>query len=98
MTLQLTDTIEGQQQYQFAACRNRAPPADSTRVVTRLEPDSYLPADGRHSRMATTQVALALIGITLLSLALLTWATVHYVPAILSADGHGDRETGGHAG
>ena len=37
-----------------------------------------------------TQAALALIGTTLASLAALTWATIHYVPAVLYGDDHGD--------
>lgn len=39
--------------------------------------------------MATTQVALALVATTLIVIALLTWATIYYVPLVLSDD-HAD--------
>lgn len=48
--------------------------------------------------MATTQVVLALIATTLIAIALLGWASVYYVPAILSPEGHGDDDhPGGRA-
>ncbi|MCU4800936.1 hypothetical protein OB920_11205 [Halobacteria archaeon HArc-gm2] len=40
--------------------------------------------------MATTQVALALIGTTLLGFTLLCWGTVYYVPRILNGEDHAD--------
>lgn len=40
--------------------------------------------------MATTQVALALVATTLLVITLLGWATIYYVPLVLSGDDHGD--------
>lgn len=37
-----------------------------------------------------TQIGLAIIATTLLSIAAFTWATIYYIPAILSGDDHGD--------
>jgi len=40
--------------------------------------------------MATTQLALALIGTTLVGIALLCWGTIYYVPRILNGGDHAD--------
>ena len=44
--------------------------------------------------MATTQVALALVVTTLIVIALLTWATIYYVPLVLSEDERADESHG----
>jgi len=46
----------------------------------------------------STTVALALIATTLASIAALTWATIHYVPAVLHGDDHGEEhaDAGAH--
>ena len=45
--------------------------------------------------MATTTAALALVATTLLVIALLTWATIHYVPLVLGADDDVEESHGG---
>lgn len=46
--------------------------------------------------MATTEVALALIGTTLVTIAVFCWALIYYIPLLLDGEEHESHADPGH--
>lgn len=69
--------------------RPRQRPARS-RCTGRSDSDSFIPPDAAVQDMVDTTVALAIIAVTLVALALMTYGAIRFVPASLEVEVEGE--------